>query len=122
MATIPFVHGRGSTPNPWRKTLSLFWDQNQEEFGGWKRYNIFRKKVQLPMNLQSWHLLRPLESIPVSRERVVPPELQVRTILGDRISKAKVITTHAPQYRQHALISDFPDLTRRSSIGHELDQ
>ena len=73
------------------------------------------------------NLSRPLESIPVSRERMVPAEWQVRTILGDCISKDRVITVQAPQYRQHALISDFPrpcqpECTRRSSIGHELDQ
>ena len=56
------------------------------------------------------NLLRPLESIPVLRERVVPTEWQVRTILADCISKARVITVQAPQYRQHALISDSLDL------------
>ena len=60
------------------------------------------------------NLLRPSESTPVSRERVVPTEWQVRTILGDCISKAMVITVQASQYRQHALISDFLDLANLS--------
>ena len=45
---------------------------------------------------------------------MVPTEWQVRTILGDCISKAKVITVQAPQYRQHALIRDFLDLANLS--------
>ena len=59
-------------------------------------------------------LLRPLEIIPVSRERVVLAEWQVRTILGACISKAKVITVQSPQYRLHALICDFLDLANLS--------
>ena len=39
-----------------------------------------------------------------------PTEWQVRTVLGNCISRAKVISIQAPQYRQHALISDFLDL------------
>ena len=31
------------------ENTSLFWDEKQEEFGGWRRYNISRK-VPLPMN------------------------------------------------------------------------
>ena len=53
------------------------------------------------------NLSRPLGSIPASRKRVVPTEWQVRTILG-------VITVQAPQYRQHALISDSLDLANLS--------
>ena len=53
-------------------------------------------------------------SVPASRERVVPTEWQVRTVLGDCISRAKVIPAQAPQYRQHALISDFLDLANLS--------
>ena len=56
------------------------------------------------------NLSRPLESIPATRERVVFTEWQVRTVLGECISKAKVIPARAPQKRQHALISDFLDL------------
>ena len=68
-----------------------------------------------------------LASRTASREHVVPTEWQVRTVLGDCISKAKVISLRAPPYRQYTLVSDFLDLanlqhTRRSSIGHELDQ
>ena len=55
-------------------------------------------------------LLQPLESVPDSRKHVVPTEWQVRTILGDCISKARIVSIQAPQYRQCALISDFLDL------------
>ena len=47
-------------------------------------------------------------------ERVVPAEWQVRTVLGDSISRAKVAPAQAPQYRRHALISDFLDLANLS--------
>ena len=60
------------------------------------------------------HLLRPLELVPAPRERVVPTEWQVRAVLGYCMSRAKVIPTQAPQYRQHALISDFLDLAHLS--------
>ena len=60
------------------------------------------------------NLLRPLELVPASHERVVPTEWQVRTVLGDCKSRAKVIPIQAPQYRQHALISDFLDLAHLS--------
>ena len=107
---------------------SLFWDQNQERFGGCKRCNIFRKEVPLPMDppcvaqcpsefFTLGNLLRPLELILASRERVIPTEWPIRTVLGDCISRAKVRPAQAPQCRQHALIS-----TRGSSIRHELDQ
>ena len=79
------------------------------------------EKVSLPMDSPlrgrkpKWifykfgNLLQPLEFVPASRERVVPTEWQVRTVLGDCISTAKVISMQAPQYRQHALILDFLD-------------
>ena len=72
-------------------------------------------------------LLRPLELGPASRERVVPTEWQVRTVLGDCISRARAILCQVPQYRQYALISGFLDLAHLSiqeeaAIGHELDQ
>ena len=59
-------------------------------------------------------LLQPLEFVPTSRERVIPMGWQVRSVLGDCISKAKVISIQAPQYRQFALISDFLDLANLS--------
>ena len=59
-------------------------------------------------------LLQPLELVPDSPKHVVPTEWQVRTVRGDCIFKAKVISIQAPQYRQHALISDFLDLANLS--------
>ena len=56
------------------------------------------------------NLIQPLEFVPESRKRVVPTEWQARTILGDCNPRQKVISLQAPQYRQHALISDFPDI------------
>ena len=110
--------------SPWQNNksmaanTSLFFDQNREEF-------VFSKSTRSPYKSTTWtflrvnnskwvfhnldHLLRPLESMPVSWERVVPTERQVRTLLGDTVSKSKVMTVQAPQYRQHALISDFLD-------------
>ena len=58
------------------------------------------------------NLLQPLEFVPASRKHVVPTEWQVRSVLGDCISKAKVISIQASQDRQYALISDFLDLAK----------
>ena len=60
------------------------------------------------------NLLQPLEFVPASRERVVPTEWQVQTVLGACISDAKVISIQAPEYRQYALISEFLDLANLS--------
>ena len=59
-------------------------------------------------------LSQPLEFVPISRERVVPTRWQVLSVLGDCVSKAKVISIQAPQYRQSALISDFLHLANLS--------
>ena len=40
--------------------------------------------------------------------------MAVRTVLGDCISRARVIPVQAPQYRQYAHISDFLDLAHLS--------
>ena len=59
-------------------------------------------------------LLRPLEFVPVSSGHLVPTEWQVRSVLGDCISKAKVRSIRAPHSRQCALMSDFLDLAKLS--------
>ena len=120
----------------WQSIKSLLWDESG---------NIWwLKKVQYLQNKYhcQWillrikkskcifhnlgNLLRPLELVPASHERVVPTEWQVRTVLGDCISRARVIPIQAPQYRQFALISNFLDLAhlsiRGSIIDHEMDQ
>ena len=63
----------------------------------------------------------PIEFVPESRKHVATREWQVRTVLGDCISKANVISIQAPQYRQHApknrqraVTSDFLDLAHIS--------
>ena len=77
--------------------------------------------MQLQKNLEQRRLriftpqlLQQLDAIPASCERVVPTEWQVRTVLGDCLSRAKVIPAQAPQHRQYALISDFLDLANLS--------
>ena len=72
-------------------------------------------------------LLQPLEFVPTSRERVVPIEWQVRSVLGGWKSKAKVISTQASQYRQLCADQWLPgsckfEHTKGSNTGHELDQ
>ena len=46
------------------------------------------------------NLLRPLKLVPASNERVVPTEWQVRTVLGDCTTRARVSPVQAPQYRE----------------------
>ena len=55
-------------------------------------------------------LLQPLEFVPESRKHAVPTEWQIRTVLGDCMSRTRILSIQASQYRQHALISDFLDL------------
>ena len=71
-------------------------------------------------------LLQPLEVVPISRERVVPTEWQVLSVLGDCIWKAKsdfdssatVSAICADQRRPGSCKIEYK---RRSNIGHELD-
>ena len=70
-----------------------------------------------PNNLGN--LLQPLESIPASRERVVPTEWKIRTVFGDCISRARVIPVPAHQYRQYALIRYSLDHAPNLSIQDE---
>ena len=84
-----------------------------------KKVQYLQKKGPLPLDLPAWKktqvdVSQSWQSIPASRERVVPTEWQVRTIIGDCKSKAEVITVHTPQYRLHAWISDFLDLANLS--------
>ena len=107
------------------ENTSLFWNQKQEDLVVEEKEECHRKSTTANGPSCVGNLLRPLESIPASRERVVPTEWQVRTILGDCKAKARVMTVQAPHCRQHALISDFldlcqPEFTRRGRIGHEL--
>ena len=78
------------------------------------RWTLLRGKKPRWIFNNFGNLLCPLELVPASRERVVPTEWQVRTVLGDCKSKAKVISIQAPQYRQYSLISDFLDLANLS--------
>ena len=72
------------------------------------------KETQVDFFHNFGYLLQPLELVPDLRKHVVPTEWQVRAVLGDWRSKAKVISIQAPQYRQHALTSDFLDLANLS--------
>ena len=62
------------------------------------------EKESLPMDPPAWqetqvifhicgNLLQPLEFVPASREHLVPTEWQVRTVLGDCISEARISFT-----------------------------
>ena len=125
LAAVPFLLGRGRASNPWRKTLSYFGTRVRKDSVVEKKVQYLQKKyhcqwTRLRGKKLKWifhtfgYLLRPLELVPASRERVVPTEWQVRAVLRDCMSRAKVIPTQAPQYRQHALISDFLDLAHLS--------
>ena len=108
------------------KHRTLNGSQKRTLLGGPKEKEA-RQVCREVMKAFSGNLLRPLESVPASREHVVPTKWQVRTVLGDCISKAKAVSIRAPQYRQYTLTIDFLDFanfdhTRGSSIGHELDQ
>ena len=83
-------------------------------FGTRIRIHLVVEKGAISPFFSLGNLLRPLELTTASRERVVPTEWQVRTVLGDCISRATVIPAPAPQSRQHAPISDFLDLAHLS--------
>ena len=78
------------------------------------QWTLLRGKQPKCFSHNFGYLVQPLEFAPISRERVVTTEWQVRTVLGDYISKAKVISVQAPQYRHVALISNFLDLANLS--------
>ena len=108
---------------PWQNTkslsenTSLFWWTETGRIWWLKKVQHLPKKstaangpsceaINPSGNLHNFgNLLRPLELVPASRERVVLTEWQVRTVLGDCMSRAKVIPTQAPQHRQHAHLS-----------------
>ena len=86
-----------------------------------KRYSTFRKSITanglscVARNPSGFfhnfgNLLKPVALVPDSRKHLVRTEWLVRTVLGDSISKGKVISIQVPQYRQYALVSDFLDL------------
>ena len=114
---------------PWQSIKSLvastfsFWVQNHGKIWWLKKVQYLKKKYHCKWTLlrgekPKWifhnfgNLLQPLEFVPASREHVFPTEWQVRAVLGDCISRAKVISVRAPQYQQYALISDFLDLAK----------
>ena len=108
--------------NSWRVNIFLFLGPESGKIWWLKSVQYLQKKkyhcrwTLLRGKKPRWilhnfgNLLRPLELVPASREHVVPTEWQVRRVLGDCISKGKVVSNQAPQYRQHALISDFLEL------------
>ena len=100
MATIPLVYGRGRTSNPWRKTLHFGTRIRKDvvvEKGATSQeksttangpFCVARNPSGFVHNLRN--LLRPLELVPASGERVVPTEWRVRTVLGDCMLRARV--------------------------------
>ena len=88
----------------------LFWDQKKYHC----QLTFLRGKKPKWIFHNLGNLLRPLELVPASRERVVPTEWQIRTVLADCISRARVIPVQAPQFRQYPLIGGFLDLANLS--------
>ena len=124
MATVPSVLGHSRTSNLCKHFLILgpepdkiWWLKKVQQYLQ-KRYHcrwtLLRGKTPKWIFHNLGNLLQPLEFVPDSRKHVVPTEWQVRTVLGDCISKARIISIQAPQYRQYALISDFLDLAKLS--------
>ena len=72
------------------KHRTLNGGQKRTLLGGPKEKEA-RQVCREVMKAFSGNLLRPLELVPASRELVVPTKWQVRTVLGDGISKAKVV-------------------------------
>ena len=111
MATVPFVFGCG------RKHFLILRPESGKIW--WlKKVQNLQKKYHCQWSLlhdkkPQWifhnfgNLLRPLELVPASRECVVPTEWQGRTVLGDCMSRARLIPVQVPQYRQYSLTSAF---------------
>ena len=124
MATIPSVSVCGRASHLWRKTLPYFGTGVRKDLvveeGAIPSEKYHCRWTSLRGKKPKWilhkfgHLLRPLKLLPASHEQVVPTEWQVRTIFGDFVSKARVITCQAPRYRQCALISDVLHLASLS--------
>ena len=98
-----------------------------------KKVQYARKKVSLPMDRLrdekhklSFHdfgnLLRPLELIPASRERVVPAEWQVRTVLGESESDSSSSTSVSAICADQRLDLANLSIQDEAALGHELDQ
>ena len=89
---------------------------------------ISRETVSLPMDPPSWRetqvdfsisaiVLRLLEFILASREQVAPTDWQVRTLLADCRSRAKMNPTPLSRHRQHALIIVFLELSVKAALA-----
>ena len=95
MATVPSVLGRSRISNLWRETL-------------------LRGRTPKWIFHYLGSLLQPLEFVPESRKHAVPTEWQIRTVLGDCMSRTRILSIQASQYHQHALISGFLDFAHLS--------
>ena len=114
MATVPSAWPKQNIKSVVVNNL-FFLDQGQARFGGISSERNHCRWILLRGKTLQWifhhlgNLLQPLEFVPDSRKSAVPTEWQIRTILGDCISNARVISIQAPQ-----LISDFLDLATLS--------
>ena len=125
MATAPFVCGRGRTSNSWRKTLPYFGSRNKKNWVVLKRCNTLQKSTTangtscVAKNPSgcftiSANLLRPLELVPASRERVVPRRMASPHVHWRLHIKGKGDSSSSTSVFQYALISDFLDLAHLS--------
>ena len=74
----------------------------------WLQKVHYIQKKPLPIDSRAWqerrvdflhtfdNLLKPLEFVPASRKHLVPTAWQVRSVLGDCVSKARMISMQAP--------------------------
>ena len=121
MATVSSVLGHGRISNFSVVNISFFYDQNQERFGGGKRYDTFRKSTTA--NGRSCEARNPIGfstilAICYDHQNQYQHRVSMwfqRSGTSEQFLKIvyqrqKVISIQAPQYRPYALISNFLDL------------
>ena len=103
------MFGRGTIPNPWRKTLPYFGTRNRKDL-------VVDEGTLPPKKSTTTNGPSCVEKneVDFSQSWQSVTTIGIKTILGARISKARVIAAQAPQYRQHALTSDLLDLANLS--------
>ena len=120
------------------ENTSLFWDQNQERFGGWKRCNIYTKKSTIANGPPAWWKTH----VDFSQSWQSSASTGINTGIAWASDSYRMGSTHS-SWRLHVKSKSFStssasasascanqrllgpcssDYTRRSSTGHELDQ
>ena len=77
-----------------------------------KKRTTCPEKVPLPVGTAAGNLLRPLELVPASRERVVPTEWQVRTVLGGHNSNVATNVSRSASMAASPTIGDDKSLNK----------